>query len=174
MSFHQTDVTSWKQLSQLWRFAIDTLPGVDIVCPAAGIFDHPISRFWEAPRTETNPDSQSQDDADAEPGHYRVLDINLVAPMRLAQLAIGHWTKAKQKGCLVFAGSVAGFAGGMGRPLYHASKFGIHGFVQSLAPLRDEVGIRSGAVAPGAVKVRCFFATLRIRLLTPRPLSGMA
>jgi NAD(P)-dependent dehydrogenase (short-subunit alcohol dehydrogenase family) len=56
------------------------------------------------------------------------------------------------RGCLVHVSSIAGHAAGIGTPLYFASKHGLHGFVRSLGGLRDELGIRVSAVAPGSVK----------------------
>lgn len=126
---------------------------MDIVVNGAGLFDPKWSHFWEAPKTETNPDTVSRDPADSEPGHYAVLDVNLTAPIRLSQLAIGHWTTTKQKGCLVFIGSIAGYTSASVTPLYFASKHGLHGFVRSLQSLKSELGIRAGCVAPGAVSV---------------------
>lgn len=151
--FHKTDVVSWPQLSSLWKTALEAFPTVDVVVSGAGLYDPPWSSFWAAPRTPTNPDSASRDAADAEPGHYAVLDVNLVAPIRMSQLAIGHWTTAKQRGCLVHAGSVAGYLAEAASPFYFASKHGLHGFVRSLADLRDELGIRVSCVAPGPAKV---------------------
>lgn len=151
--FHKTDVTSWPQLTSLWAKAIEVHRKVDIVVPGAGIFEPMWSNFWKAPKTETNPDTPSQDSADAELGHYAMIDVNLVAPIRLSQMAIGHWTTNKQKGCLVLVGSIAGYLGTPIRPLYHTTKHGIHGFVSSMAALRDALGIRVSAVAPGAAKV---------------------
>lgn len=155
--FHKTDVTSWPQLSSLWQTALQRFTAVDIVVPGAGVFEPPFSNFWKPPKTETNPDTPSGDLAGAEPGHFATLDINLVAPIRLSQLAIGHWTTTKREGCLVLLGSVAGFITAPNRPLYHVSKHGLHAFVRSLGAMRDELGIRIGAVAPGPVKVsaRC-------------------
>lgn len=157
--FHKTDVTSWPQLSSLWSHALEVFPAVEIVVPGAGIFEPRWSSFWEPPGT-----SESKDPADAEPGHYAVLDVNLTHPIRLSQLAIGHWTRNGQKGCIVHVGSIAGYTSAINTPLYFASKHGLHGFVRSLAGLRDELGIRVGCVAPGSVKVRnylrpllCFF-----------------
>ncbi|KAF3344293.1 Maltose permease MAL61 [Verticillium dahliae VDG2] len=46
---------------------------------------------------------------------------------------------------------IAGHAVGLGSPLYFASKHGLHAFVRSLGSLREHLGIRVGAVAPGAV-----------------------
>lgn len=151
--FHETNVTSWPQLTSLWKTAIEKFNAVDIVVNGAGLFDPQWSHFWEAPKTETNPNTVSRDPSDSEPGHYAVLDVNLTAPIRLSQLAIGHWTKNKQQGSLVFIGSIAGYTSAPMTPLYFASKHGLHGFVRSLGALRKELGIRVGCVAPGAVAV---------------------
>ncbi|KAG5664686.1 hypothetical protein KAF25_008420 [Fusarium avenaceum] len=149
--FHETNVASWPQLTAAWNAALDKFPRVDVVVPGAGLFEPKWSSFWEAPRTGSNQESVSQDAADADPGHYAVLDVNLVSPIRLSQLAIGHWIKMNQKGCLVHVGSMAGYGAGITTPLYFASKHGLHGFVRSLGGLRDELGIRVGCIAPGAV-----------------------
>ncbi|PHH90818.1 hypothetical protein CDD83_2572 [Cordyceps sp. RAO-2017] len=150
--FRRTDVVSWPQLSALWRAALEAFPTVDILVPGAGLFDPPCSSFWAPPKTETNPDTTSRDPADADPGHYTVFDVNLVSPIRMSQLAIGHWTKTKQEGCLVHIGSVAGYTAEASAPLYYASKHGLHGFVRALGKLKGSLGIRVGAVAPAAVK----------------------
>ncbi|KAL6917923.1 hypothetical protein FSHL1_009352 [Fusarium sambucinum] len=148
--FQETDVASWPQLTTAWGTTLEKFPSVDIVVAGAGIFEPQWSSFWEAPKTESNQDSVSRDDADADPGHYAVLDVNLVSPIRLSQLAIGYWTKTKHKGCLIHVGSIAGYAAAITTPLYFASKHGLHGFVRSLGGLRDELGIRVGCIAPGA------------------------
>lgn len=121
--------------------------------PGAGIFEPAWSSFWHAPKTASNPDTKSHDAAEAEPGTYAVIDVNLTHPIRLSQLAIGHWTQTHRPGCLVHVSSIAGHAFGFGTPLYFASKHGLHAFVRSLGEMRDRVGIRCSAVAPGAVMV---------------------
>lgn len=135
------------------RAAEVAFPQVDIVVPGAGIFEPRWSSFWNPPKSPTNPDSPSRDDADGEPGHYAVLDVNLTHPIRLSQLAIAHWTSRRIPGSLLVVGSMAGYVHGIGSPLYHASKHGLHGFVRSLGRLRGTVGIRTAAIAPGAVNV---------------------
>jgi NAD(P)-dependent dehydrogenase (short-subunit alcohol dehydrogenase family) len=40
--FKETDVTQWKQLSELFEFTEKSLGAPDIVCPAAGVFE-PVS-----------------------------------------------------------------------------------------------------------------------------------
>ncbi|GJC97264.1 HCO3-transporter family protein [Colletotrichum higginsianum] len=126
--FQPTNVASWPQLTQLWTKTLESFPQVDIVVPGAGIFEPSWSSFWRPPQTETNLQTKSRDAADAEPGTYAVLDVNLAHPIRLSQLAIGHWTQQKREGCLVHVGSIAGYAAGIGSPLYMASKHGLHGF----------------------------------------------
>ncbi|KFH46143.1 15-hydroxyprostaglandin dehydrogenase [NAD(+)]-like protein [Hapsidospora chrysogenum ATCC 11550] len=150
--FHKTDVTSWKQLNALWTAALSAFPTVDIVVPGAGLFEPRWSSFWDPPRSAANPDTASRDDAEGEPGHYATMDVNLTAPIRLSQIAIGHWTTNHQQGCLVHVGSMAGYSSAINTPLYFASKHGLHGFVRSLAGLRDELGIRVSCVAPGGVR----------------------
>lgn len=152
--FHETNVTSWPQLSSLWDKAVASFPTVDIVVPGAGLFEPDWSAFWHAPRTDTNPDTPSRDNALANPGSYATLDVNLTAPIRLSQLAIGHWTRAKRPGTLVHIASIAGYCAAINTPLYFASKHGLIGFVRSLGDLRDELGIRVGCVAPGTIRVR--------------------
>lgn len=151
--FQKTDVADWGQIMCLWSMATETLPSIDIVVPGAGIFEPPSSSFWQAPKTDTNPETASQDDAHAKQGHYSILDVNLIAPIRFAQLAIGYWTTNKKKGDLIFVGSLACYTSGATTPLYYTSKHGLNGFVRSLSPLRDQLGIRVSCVTPGKVIV---------------------
>lgn len=172
--FHQTDVTSWPQLTSLWTLATTAFPHIDIVVNGAGLFEPPTSNFWEPPppppppppsaldnpsadatstATATNiPPSRSRDDPAAEPGHYATLDVNLVAPIRLSQLALSHWTRRRLPGVLVCVGSMAGYMSAVNTPLYFASKHGLHGFVRSLGGLKAKLGIRTACVAPGTVR----------------------
>ncbi|KAJ1335926.1 15-hydroxyprostaglandin dehydrogenase (NAD) [Microdochium nivale] len=154
--FHKTDVRSWPQLSSLWAATLSAFSGrCDIVVPGAGLFEPAWSSFWQAPRTPTNPDSPSRDAAAGHEGdgigHYALLDVNLVHPIRLSQLAIGHWTTTKSPGDLIHVSSMAGRMPFLATPMYMASKHGINGFVKSLGALKDALGIRVSAVAPGAV-----------------------
>ncbi|KAH0525746.1 hypothetical protein TsFJ059_009166 [Trichoderma semiorbis] len=149
--FSKVDVVSWRQLTSFWEFGLGAFPSIDIVIPGAGLYEPPWSSFWQPPRTETNLHSASLDLADAEPGHYAILDVNLTAPIRLSQLTIGYWTRNKLPGCIVHLGSIAGYISGPATPLYYASKHGLHGFVKSLGDLRDQLGIRISAIAPAPV-----------------------
>ncbi|KAK1446302.1 hypothetical protein CMEL01_10545, partial [Colletotrichum melonis] len=66
--FQETNVASWPSLSRLWSSALSSFPQIDIVVPGAGLFEPAWSSFWHPPKTGTNPDSESRDAADAEPG----------------------------------------------------------------------------------------------------------
>ncbi|RWA03329.1 hypothetical protein EKO27_g11779 [Xylaria grammica] len=149
--FHPTDVTSWPALSSLFEKGLSSFGRIDIIVPGAGVFEPHFSAFWNPPKTATNPDSTSTDSAYGTPGSYKSLEINLTHPIRLSQLGIGYWTKNKLPGTLVHLSSIAGHAAGIPAPLYFTSKHGLHGFVRSLGMLRDTVGIRISAVAPGTV-----------------------
>ncbi|KAH8897532.1 short chain dehydrogenase [Thozetella sp. PMI_491] len=151
-SFHRTDVASWPHLSSLFSNARDAFPQIDIVVAGAGIFEPTWSSFWHPPKTTTNPVTDSRDPADADPGTYAVININVTHTIRLAQLAIGYWTTEKLPGDFLAVSSLAGHMAHIGTPVYIASKWAVHGFVRSLGALRDTVGIRSGAVAPGSVQ----------------------
>ncbi|KAI0476557.1 short chain dehydrogenase [Xylariaceae sp. FL0804] len=150
--FQKTNVTSWPQLSALFAKGLEVFGRVDIVCPGAGLFEPAFSTFWLPPKTATNQKTFSRDIADAEPGTFQTIEVNLSHPIRLSQLAIGYWTRNKMPGTLVHVSSVAGRTPTLGTPLYIASKAGLDGFVRSLGSLRDDVGIRVSAVAPGVVK----------------------
>ncbi|KAH0521920.1 hypothetical protein TsFJ059_005850 [Trichoderma semiorbis] len=123
--FKKTDVRSWPQLTELTRTAEAAFPQVDIVVPGAGVFDPKWSSLLGAAK--------------------------VVHPIRLSQLAIAHWTSWRIPGSLLVVGSMAGYLYGLGTPMYHASKHGVHGFVRSLGHLRETAGIRTAAIAPGAV-----------------------
>lgn len=53
---------------------------------------------------------------------------------------------------LVHLSSIAGQAPSFPTPLYIASKHAISGFIRSLAPLDETLGIRVNGVAPGVIK----------------------
>lgn len=96
-----------------------------------------------------------------------MLDINLTHPIRATQIAVSNWlypretTSAKyptptkvspsNPKRIIHIASVAGQLPVFRAPLYGASKFGISGFVRSIAPI-EQYGIRVNAVAPGVVR----------------------
>ena len=150
--FHKTDVSSWKDLSDVYEKTKSTFGGIDIVCPGAGVFEPPWSSFWRPPGREGT-------SIDIPTGNgYKSLDINLVHPIRLTQLAIedhireSRSTKKTGRKTVIHVSSVNGQVAPLWTPLYNASKHALNGFVRTLGPLEKRWKIRVAAVAPGLVK----------------------
>lgn len=149
--FIKTDVTSWKDLSNAFRTTVQEFGDLDIVCPGAGVYEPTWSHFWHPPGS---PESKDDPEGDG----YKLLDINLVHPIRATQMAISYWmhgpgAKASPDNPkrVIHISSVAAQVPVFRAPMYGASKFGITGFVRCSANL-EEVGIRVNAVAPGVVR----------------------
>lgn len=149
--FQRTDVTIWEDLEAMFKRALAEFGTVDIVCPGAGVFEPAFSGFWYPPGTDESKDPLSGN-------RYKSLDINMVHPIRTTQLAIAHFLagnpapSASNPKTVVHISSVAGETASFLYPLYHAAKWGLRGFVASLARLEERQGIRVAAVAPGVVK----------------------
>lgn len=62
----------------------------------------------------------------------RLMQVNLLAPMRLTSLALPAMV-ARRSGHIVNVSSAAGLMGAAGLSAYNASKFGLRGFSESLA-----------------------------------------
>ncbi|KAI9804407.1 MAG: hypothetical protein M1825_001306 [Sarcosagium campestre] len=191
--FIPTDVTSWSQLSALFppivssasssssssppasapssssaTAGIANSPGIDIVCPGAGVYEPDWSSFWRPPGA----DPASRDDPLGD--RYRSLDINLTHPIRMTQLALAYFlkrfapsssssssststpdkaeTETPTRGSIVHVSSIAAQTTPLIAPLYNAAKAGLSHFVRTLAPLEAAVGVRVTAVAPGVIR----------------------
>ncbi|KAH8691876.1 NAD-dependent 15-hydroxyprostaglandin dehydrogenase [Talaromyces proteolyticus] len=143
--FQKCDVSKWKDLESVFAHAEEEFRSLDIVCPGAGVYEPLWSNFWYPPGK-----SPSTDGTDS--NGYKMLDVNLVHPIRVTQLAIRHFLAHKKRGSIVHVSSIAGQDAAFPTPMYVASKWGVSGFVRSLAPLEKGLGIRVTAVAPGVVK----------------------
>jgi len=97
-------------------------------------------------------DLVSRDRAEAEPPELirRTLELNLVAPMRLAQDCFPHMVAAG-RGSVVFVSSISGRVGVPGIPQasYAASKLGLSGLTTELAVQWARHAIRVNTLAPG-------------------------
>jgi NAD(P)-dependent dehydrogenase (short-subunit alcohol dehydrogenase family) len=60
--------------------------------------------------------------------------------------------KKQKQGTIIFTSSTAGLNGFPYRSPYSASKWGIHGFMKTLAMEAGPFGIRANAIAPGCVE----------------------
>jgi NAD(P)-dependent dehydrogenase (short-subunit alcohol dehydrogenase family) len=78
------------------------------------------------------------------------LDVNLRAPFVLTRALLPSMRVAKT-GRFVFIGSISGTLGSPGAAAYAASKWGLTGFVKSLAEELSDSGLMACAVLPGSI-----------------------
>ncbi|RFU26298.1 hypothetical protein B7463_g10053, partial [Scytalidium lignicola] len=138
VTFQKTDVTDWEQLERMFSVAEElfgTTP--DLVCAGAGVYEPPGASFW------ADKDKAS---------HYKILDINLIHPIKTTRIAIRQMLKHKKRGCIVHVSSLACETASLITPLYSVSKHGVAAFVRGLADLESKCGIRVACVAPGSIK----------------------
>ena len=79
--------------------------------------------------------------------------VNLLAPQRLAQGLVDNGALG-EGGRIVGLSSMAGIAGNRGQTNYAATKAGMIGMTQALAPVLAEKGITINAVAPGFIETK--------------------
>lgn len=111
---------------------VDEFGRLDIVCNSAGV----ITR---GPIHET-PDSEMQ----------RVVDVNLLGPMRLARAAMPELVEAA--GTLINVSSDASERGIRHLPVYCASKGGLDALTRQLAIEYADEDVTVNAIAPGTTK----------------------
>ena len=80
-----------------------------------------------------------------------VMAVNLLAPQRLTE-ALLQGDGLKPQAAVVCVSSISGIAGNLGQTNYAASKAGVIGLVQSLAPRLAAIGGSINAVAPGFIE----------------------
>lgn len=78
-----------------------------------------------------------------------ILDVNLIAPARLAALAVPYLQASK--GCVINVSSMIGFRAMTGKAAYAASKAALTHLTQIMAVEWGPLGIRVNAVAPGRI-----------------------
>ena len=82
-----------------------------------------------------------------------VIVVNLLAPQRLTQGLVGKGAIG-DGGRIIGLSSMAGIAGNRGQTNYAATKAGMIGLTQALAPELAEQGITINAVAPGFIETK--------------------
>ena len=131
-AFTRADVRDPEQVRQLIAAGIDLFGGVDVVVSNAG-------------------GSPSAEAATASPRfHARVVELNLIAPLHVAQAANEVMQDQPEGGSIIMIGSVSGTRPSPGTAAYGAAKAGLHHLVTSLATEWGPL-VRVNTVVPGFV-----------------------
>jgi NAD(P)-dependent dehydrogenase (short-subunit alcohol dehydrogenase family) len=137
------DVTDPAAATAAVQAAVDRFGRIDVLVNNAGNF---YAGFFE----EITPED-----------FRRQIETTMFGPINVTRAALPV-LRAQRSGLLVTISSTAGIVGGEFLTAYAASKFGVEGWAESLAPEVAPFGIRSMIVEPG------FFRT---ELLTPESTS---
>jgi short-subunit dehydrogenase len=106
-----------------------------------------------------------------------VLDVNLRAPIVLAQALVPHMVD-RGRGQLVFISSLSGKAASVSSSLYSATKFGLRGFALGLRADLHGQGVGVTTVFPGFIREAGMFAESGAKLppgvgtKTPEDVAG--
>jgi len=142
------DVTDTAQLRQVVAAAFDELGRVDVVVSNAG--------FGVFGAAEDVTDEQVE----------AMIATNLTASIQLAR-AVVPYLRAQGGGRLLQLSSMGGQIAFPAFSLYHATKWGIEGFYESLATEVEPFGIRTTLVEPGMIRSTFYEAATRVPVSPP-------
>lgn len=135
-SSYQVDATDFKALELIAGEIQERFGRIDHVVVSIGISSGSLGfPFWNV-----DPEKWGT-----------VLDVNLVAPVRVAHAFVQHMLP-KRQGTVCMVVSVAGQIGSQTDPPYSAAKAGLINFTQCAAKDLAPYNIRVNAVSPGMVK----------------------
>jgi NAD(P)-dependent dehydrogenase (short-subunit alcohol dehydrogenase family) len=124
------DVTSTRDAEAAVKAAVERFGGVDVLVNNAASFE---AGFFE----ELTPEQIE-----------RQLAVSLIGPMNVTR-AVLPIMREQRSGHVVTISSLAGLAGFEYNTAYAASKFGVDGWMESLAPEVEPFGIHATVVNPG-------------------------
>jgi NAD(P)-dependent dehydrogenase (short-subunit alcohol dehydrogenase family) len=130
--FTRADVRDPEQARHLVATAVDLFGGVDVVISNAG-GSPPAPAVTASPRF-----------------HTRIIELNLIAPLHVAQAANQVMQAQPGGGSIIMIGSVSGTRPSPGTAAYGAAKAGLHHLVTSLA-IEWAPQVRLNTVVPGFV-----------------------
>jgi len=124
------DVTDPEQIAQAVQAALERFGSIDVLVNNAASF---YAGFFE----ELTPEQMQ-----------RQLAVSLLGPMNVTRAVLPAMRK-QRSGRVITISSSAGFAGFEYGTAYAASKFGVDGWMESLAPEVEPFGIHATVVNPG-------------------------
>ena len=129
------DITDDDAPAQIAAHLLEHHGGVDVVVHNAGVTrDKTLGRM-------------SEDQWD------KVIDINLTAQERINDALLGR-DAIRENGRIVCVSSMSGIAGNAGQTNYAASKAGVIGMVEAMAPVLAKKRLTINAVAPGFIETQ--------------------
>jgi 3-oxoacyl-[acyl-carrier protein] reductase len=129
------DVSDKASPAQIGKFLKDNFGGVDVIVHNAGV-------------------TRDKMLANMKPDVWDMtIEINLAAVARITAYLVEQGL-VRDGGRVIALSSIAGIAGNNGQTNYSASKSGVIGFVQALAPRLADKGITVNAIAPGFIETR--------------------
>ncbi|ROV97114.1 hypothetical protein VMCG_07528 [Cytospora schulzeri] len=141
-TFHRANLLNYDELAAAFKAAF-TAGGnnrLDFVFANAGTIEMPTRRV--------NPDSIEA----PPPPDFTSLEVNLKGGINTVHLARHYLNLSPEKGSIVITSSSAGIWPAYWAPVYTASKFGLVGFMRTVAHIYKPEGIRVNALCPGAVR----------------------
>jgi NAD(P)-dependent dehydrogenase (short-subunit alcohol dehydrogenase family) len=142
------DVTDTAQMRRVVAAAFADLRRVDVVVSNAG--------FGVFGAAEDLTDDQVE----------AMIATNLTAPIQLAR-AVVPYLRAQGGGRLLQVSSMGGQIAFPAFSMYHAAKWGIEGFYESLAAEVEPFGIRTTLVEPGMIRSTFYQAATRVPVSPP-------
>jgi NAD(P)-dependent dehydrogenase (short-subunit alcohol dehydrogenase family) len=142
------DVTDSGQMRDVVREAFADLGRIDVVVSNAG--------FGVFGTAEDLTDGQVE----------TMIATNLTASIQLAR-AVVPYLRAQGGGRLLQLSSMGGHIAFPGFSMYHATKWGIEGFYESLAQEVEPFGIRTILVEPGMIRTSFYAAATRVPVSAP-------
>jgi 3-oxoacyl-[acyl-carrier protein] reductase len=129
------DITDEDAPARIEEYVLEQHGGVDVVVHNAGVTrDKTLGRM-------------SEDQWD------KVLDINLTAQERINEALLAR-DAIRENGRIVSVSSMSGIAGNAGQTNYAASKAGVIGMVEAMAPVVGKKRLTINAVAPGFIETQ--------------------
>jgi len=95
-----------------------------------------------------------------------IVATNLVGPIQLIRAALPH-LRAQGGGRVIQISSYGGQVAFAGNSMYHATKWGIEGFVESVAQEVASFGIGMTIVEPGGARTEFRYGSAQVAFLTP-------